>query len=320
MAQICIHNPFFFSLVGNGIFLFNDNLFNSKEKYNYSLPNSNNFSFLDPNIAGLDIQNFLQIREIYIASYKPLRIRIENILADANGHFGVYFEDLVFHSWIGVNEKELFTPASLLKVSTVSSILKMVENGELSLDTEVTLNYDDLNSRFGELYQKEGSKLTIKKLIEIAIVESDNSAAKALHQFMPENMWIETRLAMGLPLVSITKSESGETFLTPKEFSSLFRSLYFSGYLRRTYSNWLLSLMASTNFNEGIPAGVPKDVKVAHKVGLWQNEGSVHDCGIVYANRPYILCIMSRDTTLEEGNRVIKEISQEVYKYIYEID
>ncbi|HLD07178.1 MAG TPA: serine hydrolase [Candidatus Nanoarchaeia archaeon] len=278
---------------------------------------SDNFSLIDSSIAELEIDEFLRQREDYVGTYRPLRASIEYIVANADGRFGVYFEDLTFHNWIGINERELFTPASLLKVTTVSSVLKMVEEGELTLGSEIAITQDDLNARFGKLYMGEDTKMSIKQLIEVAIRQSDNTAIRALYSLVPEERWIETRLAMGLPVVSIAQSEQGTT-LTPKEFSNVFRSLYFSGYLRRQFSNWLLSLMADTGFSEGIPAGVPEGIKVSHKIGVWVSEGSMHDCGIVYAHRPYILCIMSKDTSIEEGNKMIERISHEVYQFVSE--
>ena len=303
---ICVFLVLFLLL--NAYFVF------SKEK-EVSVSQPRNLSLLDPTIAHMNMDSFLEKKSEFIASYVPLKKEIQNILSTADGKFGVYFEDLEFHSWTGINERELFKPASLLKTTTVASILKEVEEGELSLNSEVKLNKDDLNYRFGDLYEKEGETVTIKDLIEIALVHSDNTAIKTLHTFMPHERWVETRLAMGLPIVSIEESENG-TVLTPKEFSNIFRSLYFSGYLCRASSNWILSLLSQTDFEEGIPAGVPQNVKVAHKVGVWASEGSMHDCGIVYAENPYLLCIMSEDTTQEEGNRVIKEISKTVYDYV----
>lgn len=277
------------------------------------------FSFLDPTISNLEVDDFLKTKEEYTSSYKPLKDDIEDILSEANGHFGVYFEDLEFHSWVGVNEKEYFTPASLLKITTVTAILKEVEEGELSLDKKVIIREEDLNERFGELYKEKGSTFTVKELIEIGLIYSDNTAVTSLHQFLLDDRWKEARLAMGLPLVSISESKQGVE-LTPKQFSNVFRSLYYSGYLSRSSSNWILGLLSHTVFKIGIPAGVPEDVIVSHKIGVWFDEnssiGSVHDCGIVYANKPYILCIMSENTTTEEGNRVIEEISRTVYNYV----
>lgn len=273
------------------------------------------YSLIDPVIAEMEMNEFIQTKHEYISSYVPLRHNLEEFLVKQGGHYGIYFEDLYSHSWMGINERERFKPASLLKTTTVSSILSMAEEKEIGLDTLVVLGQDDLNERFGELYREEGSKITIKRLIEIALMKSDNTAVKALHKFISEEKWIETRLAMGLPLVSVQESENG-TLLSPKEFSRIFHSLYHAGYLSRESSNWVLSLLSQTDFQEGIPSGVPDDVKVSHKIGVWASAGDVHDCGIVYANRPYLLCIMSSGVTQEEGTNSIKEISHMVYKYV----
>lgn len=275
----------------------------------------NNLSLLDPTIAQMDRDLFLKLKKEYTASYVPLKESIAEIISQSDGKWGVYFEDLTFHSWTGINERDKFKPASLLKVTTVSAVLKEIEEGETSLDLKVALDNDDLNYAYGDLYKKKGDLFTVAQLIEIALVHSDNTAIKALHKLMAEDRWAEARIAMGVPVVSIEESEKG-TVLSPKEFSNVFRSLYFAGYLCRTSSNWVLSLLSNTEFTEGIPAGVPKNVKVSHKIGTWASEGSMHDCGIVYANHPYLLCIMSEGTSVEEGTRVIKEISKTVYDYV----
>jgi len=273
------------------------------------------FSLLDPEISVMDINSYLDAKDKYVASYVPLKEDVNQIISKANGTFGVYFEDLQFHSWFGINERESFRPASMLKITTVAAILAEVHDGDLSLDTEVTLDEDDLNYKFGNLYEQINQTFTIRKLIEISLISSDNTAIKKLHEYMDEEHWAEARLSMGLPETSVAESEAG-TALTPKEFSCVFRSLYYSGYLCRTFSNWILMMLSETEFNQGIPAGVPKGVVVSHKIGEWAEEGSMHDCGIVYAKKPYILCIMSSDTSVDEGNKVIKDISKTVYDFV----
>ncbi|MBP6857102.1 serine hydrolase [Candidatus Pacearchaeota archaeon] len=287
----------------------------SKNKVNNNP--STGFYFIDPEV--LDLDNYLATKEEYTISYQPLKAKIEKIVSNSTGHFGVYFEDLTIHSWIGINEKEYFTPASLLKITTAVAILKEIEEGELSLQEQVLLTNKHIDTGFGNLYNYKGSIFTIEELLKISLIYSDNTAIKALHDYLTLDRWEEARLAMGLPLVSVNQSAAGIE-LTPKQFSNVFKSLYYSGYLSRSSSNWILSLLSQTVFKTGIPAGVPKDVLVSHKIGVWINNGesvgSVNDCGIVYTKNPYILCIMSENVTSEEGNRVIEEISRTVYNYV----
>jgi beta-lactamase class A len=54
----------------------------------------------------------------------------------------------------------------------------------------------------------------------------------------------------------------------------------------------MIDVLKRQKFNDGIPAGVPSGVAVAHKTG---NITRIHhDAGIVYAKRPYVLVILVR--------------------------
>ena len=46
-------------------------------------------------------------------------------------------------------------------------------------------------------------------------------------------------------------------------------------------------------------------------------ERQLHDCGIVYySNHPYLLCVMTKDKTIENLADAIKDISHLVYEEI----
>src|SRR3989344_2377626 len=137
---------------------------------------SESLELIDPDIAELEVTEFLKAKSEYTASYSPLRDNINRILANTSGHFGVYFEDLHSHSWLGINEKEKFKPASLMKVTTVMAILSLIEQREISLDDKVKIKREDLNSIYGTLYQNEGAELTVKELIQQTLKNSDNTA------------------------------------------------------------------------------------------------------------------------------------------------
>ncbi|MEK6825260.1 MAG: serine hydrolase [Nanoarchaeota archaeon] len=118
--------------------------------------------------------------------------------------------------------------------------------------------------------------------------------------------------SLGLP-----PPENDITTVTPKEYINLFRSLYISSYLRRPFSEFALSLLLHTEFTSQIPAGLPPDVKVAHKVGINREEKIFHDCGIIYLpKKNYLLCMMSKNSTQEESDRVMSAVSRTIYDYL----
>jgi len=72
--------------------------------------------------------------------------------------------------------------------------------------------------------------------------------------------------------------------------------------------------MTNTLFEDRLPKGLPKDVKIYHKTG--DGEGSVHDVGIIEAgDKVYFLGVMTSDIgdAEEETKETIAQISEKVY-------
>lgn len=289
--------------------------------HHYSSKYKSNFEYISPDIAWMETADFLSIQNQYSVNFQTLKEELLDFANDSNlnGFYGIYFEDLKTGAWIGINEKEEFISASLLKVPVLVAILKRVEKGELDLNQVVTLREEDLNYGSGTLAQMGvGYKITIRDLLIYLVKESDNTALRVLQtNFLTAEDVLEARLAMGLPI-------DGDhiSLLGPKQYSNILRSLYYSAYLRRTFSELALSMMSETDYNSQIPAGVPKNVPVAHKVGYLYSDGvnHYHDCGIVYHPvKPYILCIMSVGADEFEADRVMSKISNIVYKNVDEV-
>lgn len=281
----------------------------------YQTPNN---SFIDENVANLGVNDFLKAQDSYHFYYASLRQQLYHIINESHPmEVAIYFEDLKSRAWIGINERDRFVPASLLKVPTSAAALKMVEEGEISLSKKIIITQDDLNSNFGTLYQYSGNTYSIDELIQRSLVDSDNTATLALTDNIPVERLIEARLAMGLPIDSIVTSNSG-TPLSARDYSNIFKSLYISSYLSRESSNYLLHLMNETNLSYGLREGVPRNLAVSHKIGVYGANKEAHDCGIVYLpNNPYILCIMTKNATdSETATKLIENISRTVYNFV----
>jgi beta-lactamase class A len=83
-----------------------------------------------------------------------------------------------------------------------------------------------------------------------------------------------------------------------------------------------LSILSLSQYFQGLVAGVPNNIKIAHKFGerKFNNTGEtqLHDCGIIYAPKtPYLLCVMTKtNNNIDSASNVIKKISQTVYQKI----
>jgi len=74
----------------------------------------------------------------------------------------------------------------------------------------------------------------------------------------------------------------------------------------------MIAILKRQHFNEGIPAGVPAGVAVAHKTG--EITKIHHDAAIVFAKRPYVLVVLVRGLAdLKQSATLMKDISHELY-------
>ncbi len=276
--------------------------------------NRDDFPFLSPRI-------FAQNQHDLIINFTALRSELRSFVsAKKNLRAGVYFEYLPSGVSIGVNEKEEFISASLLKTPFIIGILKAIENGAIRMDDVLTLEQSDLDPNFGRLWERGvGSKLTVEEAIRLALTQSDNTATRLLDRMMPEDMVRLVYNALDVPI----SFEDENPVVSAKNHSSVFRCLYLSCFLDFADSQKILSLLTQSIFTNGISAGVPGGVPLAHKVGIYDSPNSDmrvrSDCGIVYVpKRPYILCIMGESTKGQEQliTDFAAEISNRVYRFV----
>jgi beta-lactamase class A len=233
-------------------------------------------------------------------------------------HISLYYRHLNNGPWIGVNEHHNYTPASLMKVPIIIGILKKAQDNPQFLKTSIPYNvrFDtefDQNIGHNKAIMP-GNTYTIEQLIDFMTLYSDNEAAHLLHSII-ENDFEKILRDLG---VDIATKDITKDFITVKEYSSFFRILYNASYLNREMSEKALEILSKGDFNDGIPAKLPKGTQISHKFGERGFQESdvkqLHDCGIVYkGNTPYLICIMSQGTDFNELIKVIAELSEIVY-------
>jgi beta-lactamase class A len=71
---------------------------------------------------------------------------------------------------------------------------------------------------------------------------------------------------------------------TPQDVLLMLKKIADPSYTSEGLSNEMLDSMTDTEFEDRIPAGLPPDVRVAHKIGSY--ESSFSDAGIVFYEGP----------------------------------
>lgn len=256
-------------------------------------------------------------------SIKPFRPvvekHIDNLVAEGKAtHVSYYFRDLNNGSWFGINEKETFSPASLLKVPLMIHVLKRAETDPSILNVEIEYGGGDSNAdqiTKSEHPLEEGKMYTVRELLEHSIIESDNVATGVLAEYVGRDAFESVFTDLGLAAIE----NNGASLMSVKNYAAFFRILFNASYISQPLSEAALSLLTQTKFNDGMRASIPGDIVVAHKFGEreYEDQKQLHDCGIVYqASRPYLVCIMTRGDDWNELKQVIQDLAKVTYEEV----
>ena len=247
-----------------------------------------------------------------------LKNTIKSLTSD--NQTSVYYRDMNNGPWFGINEKELFSPASLVKVPLMMAFLKKAESDPLILDKEIlnTEKYDPTTQNIQPLITIiPNQKYTIRQLIEQMIIYSDDVSYTILNNQLSAAEITKVYSDLGVD-ISQAQSNPNGNILSVKSYASFFRILFNASYLNRDMSEYALKLLSQVKFKDGLVAGVPNNIIVSHKFGERQYLDTglkqLHDCGIVYMpNKPYLLCIMTRGNDFKTMESIIKNISETIY-------
>lgn len=171
-----------------------------------------------------------------------------------------------------------------------------------------------------------GNNYKIDELIERSLIYSDNQAAALLYEhalpaFQKEGYLniVSTDQRADIALLKSIANSSKDA-VTVTSYSRLFSLLYNASFINHRNSEKLLSILSRIEYRDGLVAGVPPNIVVAHKFGEAGELGGIrqlHDCGIIYyPKRPYLLCVMTKGDKPNMLRSIIRDISEEIYKQV----
>jgi len=213
----------------------------------------------------------------------PVLNEVESLTKDLRGTYGFYVYRLEDKIEYGLHQNEVFPAASLIKLPVMLTLYQEAEEGNLELD-----NYREMAEAMGK--------------------RSDNTAFNQLVKALGEEKIQETIDDLGMKKTSFEKNDT-----SPKDMGLFFQKLYEGGVVSDKHRDEILDFLTDTEFEDRIPAGIPSEIRVAHKIG---NEiGSFSDAGIIFSQKPFILVIISKNARESEANEVLPEITKAVWEF-----
>ena len=156
----------------------------------------------------------------------------------AGGTLGASAVHLESGRRVGFNSTERFPMASTYKIPIAVQLLHLVDQGTISLDRMIDLKASDFHPGSGmltELLSRSGVSLSVRNLLELMLVLSDNSATDLLLRLAggPEAVTARMR-AMGIadldihrPTVKMIADSEGYALPPEREWTpDLFQKLY----------------------------------------------------------------------------------------------
>ncbi len=208
-----------------------------------------------------------------------------------------------------------FHAASTVKIFVMIELFRAAGRGELSLDDRVRL-HDTFTSVVDggayrlrpeddaepTLYRRIGRSATLMELARLMITASSNLATNVLLEIVAPERVTAGAAGDGATGTSIVRGmqdllafESGvNNRTTSRDLMLALEAIALGQAVSAPASAAMLEILLAQRINDGIPAGLPPDVRVAHKTGTIG--GICHDAGIVFPPEPrssYILVVLT---------------------------
>lgn len=285
---------------------FDDELLNDELEYLEDIGEPFYYEDLDN-----DFDNTLE-NQVKKDTYAALENKLRKYISKYNCYFGIYFVDLESGKEFGINDTEEFFAASTFKIPLNLYVYDMIRKGMLDPMTSLEYTEEDFEGGTGIIWNNEsfGKTFTIKELLRLSIVYSDNVAVNMLLRYVGKANVKEYMRRLGGVVV-----DDGKNVSCPRDMAMYLKEVYELSENGDPWGRELVQNMINTKFYDRLPVLLPKNLKIAHKTGNYT--GVVHDVGIVYAEKPYIVVVMTKNVKNgQSANKAIANISKMIYDYV----
>ena len=241
------------------------------------------------------------------------------------GNASCWYRDLKTGETFGWQEDAVHSSASIIKIFLMAFLFRKFADGALRPEERLTLRPDQIAPSAGVLsYLRDCRELSVRDLIELMIIVSDNSATNvlidlagkdALNAFLQEELGLSgTRLRRRMmDLDAIARGEDNTT--TAREAGIVLERLYRGTLISPEASREMLRVLKNQQDTKLIPWYLDEEVPehtIAHKTGGLDHV--VHDAALVdLPDRPYILCFFGSGVCVPEYGRLIQDASRRIW-------
>jgi beta-lactamase class A len=207
-----------------------------------------------------------------------------------------------------------FHAASTIKLAVLIGVYGAIHRGDLLPQSRVHVRNRFLSAYDGtpyrvrvdrdanaDVHREIGRTLRVSELAEHMITSSSNLATNLLLDLLGLDVLQQTLERFGLTGIDLRRGVEDELAyehginnrVTARGLVGLLRLIGEERAFTPELSRQMLDVMHAQQFRSGIPAGLPREARVAHKTG--DISTVAHDAGLVYLpnRKPYALAVLT---------------------------
>jgi len=243
-----------------------------------------------------------------------LKKSVKTLIGNQWKNYSILISDFNSDFSAGINETEIFAAASVNKVPILASLYEEVSKKPEILDRQVTPQQSDIQDYgTGSIrYDPPGTGYSVKTLARLMMQQSDNTAAYILANHIVGQDTIQEYVnSWGMTQTDIATNKTSN-----KDMAILFKKIAHSEVSRAPFNEEMMSFLKDSDFEDRLPALLPKTVTVYHKIGT--AEGGIHDVGYVSGDRvKYYIGVMTTDIGSEEKTiKLLANLSKLIYDFM----
>ena len=259
-----------------------------------------------------------------------MKIRSDHALEN----LGISFYDAETTIQWSYNADTYFHAASTMKLAVLLGVFRQIDRGELNLDAQVhvrnrftsIVNQEPFMLDLGrdadpDVYGHLGKTLSVRELAYWMITKSSNLATNLLVDVVGIATIQQALDELEIDGIKVLRGvEDQAAFnaglnneVTANGLAKLLRLIADGKAYSKHACDEMLKIMLDQQYKSGIPAGLPKAARVAHKTG---NISTVHhDAGIVYleGRKPYVLVILTQFSSDQGRGAAVADVSRDIF-------
>ncbi|TBL76006.1 serine hydrolase [Paenibacillus thalictri] len=264
---------------------------------------------------------------------EQLAQNITNLVRQAGGVWGIAVEDLQSGERFGLNEHGGFMAASLIKLPIMAAVYAAAYEGRLRLDDQVSLRAGDKAGGSGILqHMAPGMVMSIKDLITLMIIQSDNTATNMLIDLIGPEPIRRTMLDLGMQQSVFANKTGlfltdppGQNITTAADVSLLLRKLASGSFISRHACADMIAVMKLQQLGNGLAERLPApSASTVGRIPEWQWAGKTgsltgiaHEAGVLYVGHRSIIVSVLSESTANPGDvrKMISSIGEQVFLF-----